>query len=84
MPLIALTFRYHQILMPILSSELSVSPEGELILGLHAVFGEIHDIESGEELFIPSEGFRICGLCDAVPAGADGYFEEELAWITAD
>jgi hypothetical protein len=51
--------------MPVLSKELSISPNGELTLGLHAVFGEIHDLDSGEELFIPQKGFKICGLCDA-------------------
>jgi hypothetical protein len=51
--------------MPLLSKELFVSPAGELILGLYSYFGEIHDIETGDELFIPRKGFKICGLCDA-------------------
>lgn len=77
-------FDFNRNLMLLLSEELSVSPRGELILGCHAIYGEIHDIESGDELFIPRGGFRICGICDAVIAGPESHAADEVAWITPE
>jgi hypothetical protein len=70
--------------MPILSTELSVSPRGELVLGRYALYGEMHDIESGEELFIPRGGIKICGLCDSESMKDYGVMTVESGWISLD
>lgn len=70
--------------MPVLSSDLFISPRGELVLGQYARFGEMHDIDSGDELFVPRGGFKVCGLCDSQFEKQHGLIEDRTAWISQD